>query len=123
MADWNATDVRAVAPEFTATADGTVNLWIDYAEPQVSEDAFGDNYKLAGIFLTAHLLTLFAPSSSGSGSVGVGPVTQRSVGAVSVSYAAPQLSNSALSAGLGLTKYGVQYAQMIRNCALTPQVL
>lgn len=113
-----------MAPEFAApgTPDATVDLWIGYAEPQVSEDAFGDNYVLAGILLTAHFLTLFGPNSGG-GSVGVGAVTQRTVGQVSVSYASPQVSSAASQRGLGLSKYGVQFAQLVANCALTPQVL
>ena len=123
MATWDKDDVRAVAPEFTATDDAVVDLWIAYAEPQISAEVFASNEKLAGIFLTAHFLTLFAPSASGSGAVGVGPVTSRRVGQVGVTYSAAQLNSATLAGGLGLTKYGIQFARLIDNAAPTPMVL
>lgn len=101
---WTWSDFVAVAPDLSTTSPTTFAAMSQFAANQISASTFGSNYKLAGCYLTAHLI---ATSTSGQ----AGPITSESVGGVSVSYA-PSGSRD-----LGRTGYGVAYHRLMRIAA------
>lgn len=121
MAEWTRDDVRAIAPEFTAVADLVVDAWIARAMPQIDPVSFGDNTVYAGALLTAHMMTRFDPA--GIAAAPVGGITSESVGGISVSYAAPQISKPILNASLAGTKYGVEFSRLLGLACASPTVL
>lgn len=121
MADWTIVDVVKVAPEFAAVPTSLIQFYIDMAERRISEDWFGGVYADAGIFLTAHLMTLFQPQGtlpSSSGGGGSGVVSKQRVGEVEVTFDSASIgaySGSALRSSLFLSTYGMMYAELMRN--------
>lgn len=114
--------VKAVCPEFNAVANSVVQAYIDMADSEISEDDWGSRASRAEIVLTAHLMTVAGVlnSSSQTGGNVTGPVSSVSVGDVSVTYAATsslaiQIQN--LDASLASTKYGQEYARLVKLAA------
>ena len=104
-------DLFAVYPELTtANADSLIRIgsFLEIAE-QVIVDGFSTTAKQTQcrLALAAHLTALSnsdnCSSSSGARS---GPVTGRTRGGRSVSYASPSASSVGVMAGLGGTRYG-----------------
>lgn len=74
-----------------------VDTFAAEAVKQVSRDAFGAKYPLAVIYLTAHMLSVDAIAAAldpvagaglGGTAIAAGPIASKSVGPISVSYAA-----------------------------------
>lgn len=108
-------------PEFGDAArfpEPMITLWSKVGEAQISADRFGDVYTQAVELFTAHNITLAAgnvASSATGGSPGGngGPVMQKKVGQVAVSYD----TQAAMLPGAGhwnLTTYGKQFVQLQR---------
>lgn len=123
MAEWTNADVIAVAPEFVSLDPVIVDRYIAIAEQEINPRVFGARTARAGALLTAHLLTVTPPAGVTPAAAPVGPIASESVGGVSVSYAVPALSGAGLAAGLALSRYGVEYSRMVRQCAAGPWVL
>jgi hypothetical protein len=123
-AEWTRDQLKVFAPEFSALPDGTLDTFIGYAEQLVSPTAFGASTVFAGLNMTAHLLTI-TPQTSGSASASAaqGPVSSRTVGSVSVSYAIPVISDDSVRAGLSLSKYGIVFANLTRRKVIALGVL
>jgi hypothetical protein len=83
-----------------------VNVWMEIASLRVSESFFGTSYPLALSYMASHIGIL---EMRGNG-VG-GPITSRSEGSISESYAAPSIPNQDLSS----TSYGVAYVSLMRS--------
>lgn len=121
--NWTAADILRIAPEFASVPIPVIDSYSSMADLQLNEDTLGDRYKQAGMFLTAHLLATIPPSGvTGANTNAAGPVTSQSVGEVSVSYAS--LSDATgVKGSLGLSRFGVMYARLIRLGAYGVQVL
>jgi hypothetical protein len=94
-----------IAPQFTDDAKN--NRFILYAEPQVSEDFFGDLYDLAVANLTAHMLTISTRSGSVSGFINNMREGDRSKG-----YSTP----NAKDVDFMTTSYGVEFVRLRNMC-------
>lgn len=82
----------------------------------LSASFFGARYELAQILWAAHhALATGGPGGSGGGGP-AGPVTMRSEGGVTESYAAPNAGSfSADEAWWSLTRYGRMFAALLRS--------
>ncbi len=105
-------DVKALFPELAAVADGTVQLWLDFALVKHNATAFGVRSDNALKCLTAHLVELHRRRAAGA----TGPssaVQSRSVGDVSTTYAVPTMTLDAFGdAALASTIYGQLYLDL-----------
>lgn len=106
-----AASFKTLFPEFTATADDRVTMFLAMAARRVSSVWFGDATDEAVCYLAAHTITVVG---TGQGSAGTsGPVTAESVGDVSVQYGAPLSSSlNAQDADLRSTGYGKQFLSL-----------
>ncbi len=112
LVTWTKADLAAVAPEFGSISDAAFSAFADYAADQINPsvfDASAHRLRLAGIYLTAHLLTISPPSGS-TPAGGGGPIASESVGQVSVTYAIAQFAASALN----LTRYGIEFRRLAK---------
>lgn len=111
MADWTRTDlITLVAPELSAVASPTVDAYIALADNRLAVARFPAGSTLrkwAGMYLTAHLLTLTPPTGAAAGSPAV---KSESAGGVSVTYAIPDFQQGEL----GLTRFGLAFASLAR---------
>lgn len=117
----NIATFRQDFPEFGDAArfpDPMITLWSKVGEAQISADRFGDVYPQAIELFTAHNITLAAGNVAASATGAMpggngGPVSQKKVGQVAVSYD----TQASMLPGAGhwnMTTYGRQFAQMLR---------
>ena len=77
-------------PEFVTVDDSRIQLWLDDAELEVGESAWGTLYEKGVMLLAAHFLFIDQEnqdSGDGAGGSSMSRVTAKSVGDVSVSFA------------------------------------
>lgn len=117
------TMLAVVAPEFSSVAADTLAVYLDLAEGEINVALWGKRAARGAAFLTAHLLTLFPPTGVTPKATEPGPVQSRTVGQVSVTYAVAALDSGSLKAGLGQSRYGIEYARLVRIGCFGPQVL
>ncbi len=116
MADILRVHVLAFAPELTTISD---QAWADILTyvNTMSDVAFdGDTwmYRMARIFLAAHIGTVTSRAANG-GIVGViGSVVMEAAGGLRRSYGAAT-SSTTDSSTLGQTSYGIQYMVLLRS--------
>ena len=79
--------LEKIAPEVAARAD--VDFWITLAASQLDAVSFGSMYMYAVCYLAAHLATLspLDADAAADAAGAAGPVTARSTGELSESYA------------------------------------
>jgi len=106
-------DLRARAPEFTATADATVDLALEDALNQINLTNWGDTKGFLGqIYLACHLLKVWATLTAGT-PMASGPVSSLKDGDLQVSFAVGAASSSPLSdVALASTAYGQLYLDL-----------
>lgn len=118
MATLTYSDLIAAYPEFTTTDADTltrIDTFLQIAEDTIGSAAFKstairDRCRLA---VAAHLTSNANADNCSSGSANrAGPVTSRTRGSRSISYAAPSASSSAGDFDLSSTRYG-QIALML----------
>lgn len=108
-----------IAPEFSSEDSTRLGVFIGLAAARISSSVFGGVYPQAVAYLTAHLLSVSARSTS-SGAVGAGgPVTSASTGGVSVSFGQVQANISATDAALSTTGYGLEFLALRNSRAGT----
>lgn len=109
------TTFKARYTEFSSESDARVQVYIDDAELELSEDVWGDFYDRGLSALTAHLLAIANrnAASSGTGVSLGGSLTGRSVGSVSVSFGASASSGSSEDYYLS-TAYGAEYWRLAK---------
>jgi hypothetical protein len=116
-APWTVTDVKALASEFSGLSDPEIQRFINDAALEINTAVFGAKAVRAGTLLTAHLLTTLTPGASGGPAV-AGPIQSERVGDVQTTYAVPTIGSPlGQAAGLATSKYGVEYARLVRQCA------
>jgi hypothetical protein len=74
-------------PEFAATPEATINLWIANAPAHIDATQYDDLADQATTYWVAHVLSLL----KAGGGIGGGPVTAAEVGTVKVQFAAAVL--------------------------------
>lgn len=112
-------EFRTRFPEFGQVADAAISAVLAEAASEVGEAWIEADRKPATLYLTAHLLAVGGVlNRDASGNRVAGPVTSKSVGGVSVSYANSSSSSSG-SAGsispLSATIYGQRFLQLRRR--------
>lgn len=111
-----AATVKSYAPELSSVTDEMVELYIGLAKDNIAESVWGNKYDRAVNMLTCHYLTMRGRAASGAG----GPVTQKKVGDLSISYGSVtgyMSENQLLS-----TEYGAIYIHMRKTLIITPIV-
>lgn len=121
-------ELKARAPEFAALSDPTVQTYLDMATEEIEPGAWGSRAKSAEILLACHkMIVLGVLNAAGSGGGGAtGPVQGVKVGDVSVSYGATAslaVQLQGLDPALALSRYGLEYARLIKLAAMGGAVL
>ena len=116
----SATDVIDIAPEYSGVATAKINRFIERAKLSANEKVFGIKYDLAVTYMTAHLLSRSVTAEEAPGADSL-IVTQEKVGQLSRSYA--QTGSATPSSSLELTKYGLEFKRLVRECATRPVVI
>lgn len=98
-------DLLLVFPGLTTTDPALRALMLEQAKCQFNECVWGCSLLLGHVYLTAHMLTMANGGASTGG--GGGAVTGKSMGPVSISYAAPTSGTS--DGAFGETAAGRQY--------------
>lgn len=121
------TELKASYPEFASLSDLVVQAQLDTADEQINEDAWGSRAKRAEMLLACHLLIVSGALGSGTGGgAGGGPIQSARVGDVSVTYASTNalaVQLQGLDPGLAQSRYGVEYARLVRLAAMGGAVL
>lgn len=112
--EWTLADLGNVAPELAAVAQATFDFWAAEASRQINRARFGTRTKLAGCYLTAHMLTLNPPAGVEPSGAHQPALASESVGGVSVSYAVRQFAASELS----LSRYGLAFQRLARMAGM-----
>ncbi len=118
--------IRTVAPEFRDMAEDDLRIWIELAEPYISESRYGKLYPQAMAYLTAHKMSLNAPAQSQQGEKidisvkNTMNVASYSEGSTSISFnnsaAGGSGSSSSADAEYLLTAYGLQFLAIQKQC-------
>lgn len=109
-------DLLLVFPGLTTTDPALRALMLELAKCQFNECVWGCSLLLGHVYLTAHMLTMANGGASTGG--GGGAVTGKSMGPVSISYAAPTSSTS--DGAFGETAAGRQYLALKNALGPTP---
>lgn len=122
MALCTPSDIRNMTSEFDSLTDPRVQFYIDLADLEINEDAWGSRAKAAEMLLTCHKMVVMGAlnSGQGAGSSASGAVQAVSVGDVSVTYASDSASDPS---DLNASSYGREYARMVRLAAIGGAVL
>lgn len=116
--------IRAVAPEFKDKTEDELRVWVELAEPYISEDRFGGLYTQAMAYLTAHKMTLNAPASRREGEINVSLKDSMNIASFSEGSTSVSFNNSAVGSGGAsgadaeylLTAYGLQFLAIRKQC-------
>jgi hypothetical protein len=105
---------RKAFPEFsdvTEYPESVMNFWESVASAYVSENKWGTLYVQGMSLVLAHLLTL--AKNNQSGQQGAGPISNQSVGDVSVGFDTSSTAEDR-AGQWNLTTYGKQYIRLAR---------
>jgi hypothetical protein len=111
-------DFKIRFPEFVSVDDSRIQFWLDDAQLEVGEPAWGTLYEKGVMLLSAHLLSVDQSNSDEDESGGAtGNVTSRSVGDVSVSFA-KATSDSSSDDWYLQTNYGSEYLRLKKRVGM-----
>lgn len=115
--------VRLVSgEEFHGVPDSIIMKWDEFVSPLVSKKQFGKLYDRAKALLICHQLKMAGVGENTLGALGdIGNsliASSVSDGGSSISFANSGASNTAVNAEYGMTKYGIQYLQLLRTCVV-----
>lgn len=104
-----AADIKAFAPEFAATADAIITLWLGwaYGAAGLSSTVFGSALDQAVLFWVCHNL------KKGQNSGSSGTITEEHVGPAGQSFSGP--GAFANPSEFRTTSYGLLYYQLCRQ--------
>lgn len=115
MADTNATNIKAIAPELTtfidANANNVVDLILEDVALQITSTTYGVKQESAQRYLAAHFLSLANMAAGGVG--GGGAVEMVKIGDEQVKYAKSELADGNR---YDETPYGRTYMTIKRGC-------
>jgi hypothetical protein len=110
----------ALCSELAATPSGTIEIFKQIAEPNVSEKAFGSLYLQALAYYTGHLITLDnkkrSAGSASNSDVSVGQLTKEKEGDLERQYSSVQMQvDTDVLNPLNSTLYGQEYNRMVKR--------
>lgn len=119
--------VRNVAPEFSGKTDDELRVWIELAEPYLSESRYGKLYPQAIAYLTAHKMSLNAPAEAGEAGEKIDISVKNTMNVASFTEGSTSISFNSSAAGGGtasgdadaeyrLTAYGLQFLAIKKRC-------
>lgn len=119
--------LRTIAPEFKDKTDDDLRIWIELAEPYLSESKYGKLYPQAIAYLAAHKMSLNAPAQAGSAEEKIDISVKNTMNVASFTEGSTSISfnNSAVSGGAAsgdadaeylLTAYGLQFLAIKKRC-------
>lgn len=119
--------LRTIAPEFKDKTDDYLRIWIELAEPYLSEGKYGKLYPQAIAYLTAHKMSLNVPVSAGTQGEKIDTSVKNTMNVASFTEGSTSISfnNSAVSGGAAsgdadaeylLTAYGLQFLAIKKRC-------
>ena len=119
--------LRTIAPEFKDKTDDDLRVWIEMAEPYLSEGKYGKLYPQAIAYLTAHKMSLNVPAQAGSAEEKIDISVKNTMNVASYTEGSTSISfnNSAVSGGAAsgdadaeylLTAYGLQFLAIKKRC-------
>jgi len=107
-----ADQIQAFAPEFAATPDAQIDLYLALAADFVDVSAFGATAATALTLWVCHALTVTTGGEAGAAG---SAQASRKVGDVSVTYASGQSQATGTPAWLQGSSYGRMYLQLARR--------
>ncbi len=120
----SAAELKAIYPEFVSVSNDVVDYFIADADEEINEDLWGTRAKKAEMLLACHMMVVAGITSANSATSGGGATTGAiqsvSVGDVSVTYggaSSSAVSSQGLDPSLAGSKYGLEYARLIRTKA------
>lgn len=119
--------LRTIAPEFKDKTDDDLSIWIELAEPYLSEEKYGKLYPQAIAYLTAHKMSLNTPAQAGSAEEKIDISVKNTMNVASFTEGSTSISfnNSAVSGGAAsgdadaeyhMTAYGLQFLAIKKRC-------
>lgn len=111
---------KALFPEFSSQTDPRVQLFLDQASRRVDAATFGARADDALSYLTAHLLAVANTAGQAATSGASGPVSSKTVGPLSVSFASNWGSASGSGDNYQATYYGREYLTLVKLAIATP---
>lgn len=114
-------EFRTRFPEFSDPAeypDPRIQLFIDDSVEDIGseETRWCGKYDRAQAYYVAHLISSADGTATGSSSAKVGPISSKSAGGVSVSYAVSSKQRSDSDDFLASTAYGIQFLNIRNSC-------
>ena len=119
--------IKTVAPEYKDKSIDDLRIWIELAEPYISESKFGRLYYQALAYLTAHKMSLnpAEPEQNTESGISVSVKDMMNVASYTEGSTSISFNNSASSAGgtssvadaeYLLTTYGLQFLAIRKQC-------
>lgn len=112
--------LKAIAPEYKEMAEEELKVWIEIAEPYISEKKFGNLYYQAMAYLTAHKMSLNMPSTGEESEKSVKAtmhIASFAEGSTNISFNNPAASGATdADAEYLLTAYGLQFLSIRKQC-------
>lgn len=115
-------DFRTRFPQFsdlTEYPDETIQLYLDDAAllyMGTDENRWCNYYDIAQMYLAAHLLTIGTQAEAGDSSSSAGPISSKTAGGVSISYAVNASDKGGSDDFFLTTSYGQQFLIMRNRC-------
>jgi len=107
-------DFRAEFPEFAGTSDARIESLIAYAESRIDETRWSNQYDMGLLLHTAHHVAML---NSAGPKAGPGPVAVKTMGGLSVSFAA-YLASAGGQSHLKATAYGRMLLDLSQSIGL-----
>lgn len=124
-----AAELQTALPEFAGVAPSVVDFWITLTDEEIDHDRWGTRGKAAEMYLAAHKMVIAGvvnpAQAAGSGGAS-GAIQSVKVGDVSVSYgstASLAVQLQGLDPSLATTKYGIEYARLVRSKGFGAEVI
>ena len=109
--------LRTIAPEFKDKTDDDLRIWIELAEPYLSEGKYGKLYPQAIAYLTAHKMSLNVPASAGTQGEKIDTSVKNTMNVASFTEGSTSISfNNSADAEYLLTAYGLQFLAIKKRC-------
>lgn len=127
--------LKVIAPEYKEMPEEDLRVWVELAEPYISEGVYGKLYYQALAYLAAHKMALNAPVEEREEESSI-PLSVKktmnvasfSEGSTSVSFASPAASASgggssgSAEAEYRLTAYGLQFLAIQKQCIVPAMI-
>lgn len=127
--------LKVIAPEFKGMPEEDLRVWVELAEPYISESVYGKFYYQALAYIAAHKMSLNVPaeqkeedSSLPLSVKNTMNVASFSEGSTSISFSSPAASaagggsSASAEAEYLMTAYGLQFLAIQKQCIVPVMV-